>query len=169
MEKKQEFSSIWFATEKQIKNRFRFFNFSDRGSLNSSLGELHFKGNKYNIVIKNIKSIDVAYPLVPWGSLALALIFVVMFFGVFGWFTRSAVTFPFVLIFFVYLVLFVPFVTLIQKIMLWVEVVYLDNDNTLQYAYFFDGSSLGWKGILGGSLELYKRLRQYATSAAGYR
>lgn len=167
MEEKQEFSSVWFATEKQIKNRFRFFNFSDRGSLNSSLGELHFKGNKHNIVIKNIKSIDVAYPLVPWGSLALALVFVVMFFGILGWFSRSALTFPSALMFVFYFVFFVPFVTLIQKIMLWVEVVYLDGDNILRYAYFFDGSFLGWRGILGGSLELYKRLREYVRSEAG--
>jgi hypothetical protein len=56
---------------------------------------------------------------------------------------------------------------IIQKLMLWVEVTYLDDNNVLQHAYFFDGAFLGWRGVLGGSMEMYKKLKQCVMSTPG--
>ena len=64
----QNFSSVWFATEQQIRSRTRFFNFSDRGSLSFSPEKLQFTGRKYNLRIKDIKTVDIIYPQIPWIS-----------------------------------------------------------------------------------------------------
>jgi hypothetical protein len=167
----QQFSKIWYATEKQIKNRARFFNFSDRGSIHASSGKLQFKGRKYTLSIKDIKTIDVTYPHFPSISIILSLIFSFIFLGFFVWIMDVHVSSP--------LLLIIPFMTIlasfffifplliIQKLMLWVEVTYLDDNNVLQHAYFFDGAFLGWRGVLGGSMEMYKKLKQCVMSTPG--
>ena len=164
----QNFSSVWFATEQQIRSRTRFFNFSDRGSLSFSPEKLQFTGRKYNLRIKDIKTVDIIYPQIPWISNILSIIFSLIFLGLITWILDGpeAIAMPVAIIFTVYFILFVPFATLIQKVMLWVEVVYADDENVLQKAYFLDGSLLGWGGILGGTLKMYKELRPSARKTA---
>src|ERR1044071_9962748 len=160
------FPKVWFATERQINNQARFFNFSDRGSLHFASGALQFRGQKQSLNINKIESIDLISPRIPWITIAYSLVFIFVVLG-FG-LSRipSELVLTIILISVPFLVILLPLVIFVQKALVWVEVEFIDNENVLQRAYFLDGSRLYlnmFGSLLDDTLRMYKILRSFAT------
>ncbi len=160
---KQIFPRVWFATDKLFNSRTRLINFSDYGSLSIEAGQLQFGGRKRLIKSNAIKSIDLVYAHVPWISIGLTFIALIIFLGFWVSSSREPMEISLMVVPFFFILL--PSIILVQKVMLWIEIVFLDDDNILRRAYFLDGSRLGWGGIFGGTLEMYKKMKSVEESA----
>jgi hypothetical protein len=158
---KQIFPKVWFATEQHFNSQARFINFNDRGSMSFEPGSLEFNGRKQVIKVKDIQSIDLTYAPVPWISLTLGFAALILWFGFLtSIYEPSRV---FILSFLPFLFLYLVFMVLTQKTMLWIEVVFLDHESVLRRAYFSYGS--GWGAIFGGTLGMYKKIKLTEGSA----
>src|SRR5689334_19480972 len=75
------FPKVWFATDKLIKSQSRFISFSDHGSLHFEAGELLFMGRKQSLKIQNIEGIELISPTIPWVSILLSVLVLLLLFG----------------------------------------------------------------------------------------
>src|SRR5688572_666180 len=71
---KLTFANAWFATDQLVNSPSRFWNFTDRGSLQFESGILQFSGRKHSLQINAIESIDIISPRVPWLSIVVGIV-----------------------------------------------------------------------------------------------
>jgi hypothetical protein len=159
------FPKVWFATDKLMNNQARLLNFSDGGSLGFEAGVLQFRSQKQTLKMKNIEQIDLVFSRIPWISVIVSFVGLIAVLG-FIVFRMPELIF----IFLPFLTFLLPLLIFTQKAILWVEVVFVDDENVLRHAYFLDRSRLG-SNLLGSLLEdtlkMYKELRSIETAKAG--
>ncbi len=159
---KQIFPKVWFATENLINSQTRFVNFSDRGSLSFESGKLQFAGRKQSLTIKNIKSVELVSPCIPWISLILSVVALLVCFGFILSKVPSDLIFAVTIMLMLFPVFIIPSMIFVQKAILWIEVTFVDDENALRRVYFLDGSRLGLSmlgSLLDDTLKMYKELR----------
>jgi len=165
---KKTFPKVWFATEKLIHSPTRLINLSDYGSLHFEAGELQFTGRKRSLKIKNIKSVELISPRIPWISLTLSMAILLIFVGFILSRVSSDSIFMIVLMLVPFLSLLLPFMVFAQKAVLWVEITFTDDENMLRRAYFLDGSRLilnTFGSMLDDTLRMYKEVSSLRPSA----
>ena len=158
---KQSFPKVWFATEQHFNSQTRFINFNDRGSMHFEPSLIQFNGRKEVIKLRDIQSIDLTYAPVPWISLTLGVVALIIWFGILISILEPSRVF--ILSFLPFLFLYLTFLIIIQQTMLWIEVVFLDNQSALRRAFFSYGSGLG--ALFGGTLGMYKKMKLTEGSA----
>ena len=156
------FPKAWFATEKLMNNPARLFNFSDRGSLHFQSGILEFSGQKQSLRINNLERIDLISPRIPWISIAYSFGFAFVVLGLIVSMMPSDDIFTSIFIAVAVFSIVLPYAIFVQKAMLWVEIVFVDNENVFHRVYFLDASRL-WLNTVGGvlddTLKMYKELK----------
>jgi len=165
---KQTFPKVWFATEKLFHSQTRLINLSDHGSLHFESGELQFISRKQSLKIKNIESIELVSPRIPWISLTLSMVVLLVFVGFILSRVPSDSIFTIIFMLMPFLSILLPFMIFAQKAILWIEIAFRDDENMLRRAYFLDGSRLilsTFGSMLDDTLKMYKEVRSNGLSA----
>jgi hypothetical protein len=150
--KQQNF--VLFADEKRNQSLTKVAIFTAIGSLVFQQDFLEFKGRKLSFQISNIKQISIARQQVPWVSLLITSIIVLIGFGVI---VRDRLGALFLLL--PIILLGNAFAFVVSYSTKWVRIEYIDAENKTCSAFFADGSFFGWRGLFGGTEKLHQAIK----------
>lgn len=148
------FLEAWFATQSKVESISKLWVLSDRGTLDVYPDGLSFSGKQYRLRIENVEHVRLVRQQIPWVTLLLSngLLVFMMQTGLLSYRLQSVTG--------------VVMLTLVNAAVLavglstrWVEVKYQDDSGNDQLAYFANGSSFGWGGIFGGTVQMYEQLK----------
>lgn len=146
--------SVWFATQDRIQSKRKGIVFDDTGTLQVTTDNLSFVGRKYNIHVSHIHNVSLVQQRIPWVTYIVVNILALVPMAVY---TAQVPTLS--VMYILSLVLLNLAGILIGRSTKWALVVYKDGDQISRCAYFADGSLFGWRGIFGGTKELYQVLK----------
>ena len=148
------FLEAWFATQSKVESISKLWVLSDRGTLDVYPDGLSFSGKQYRLRIENVEHVRLVRQQIPWVTLLLSngLLVFMMQTGLLSYRLQSVTG--------------IVMLTLVNAAVLavglstrWVEVKYQDDSGNDQLAYFANGSSFGWGGIFGGTVQMYEQLK----------
>lgn len=152
----QYFPEAWYASEEKIKTPFKFIVFDDRGSLMISESSLEFNGEKHDIQIdkSNIRDIAISRQNINWVIYLIFDILTIVFIIVFSLLTGINI-----IVLIMLLLVLNGFGLLVGLSTKWIHIEYISQNNTLERAYFADGSMYGWAGLLGGTKKMFNSVK----------
>ncbi len=160
--------NVWFSTEKKAESTMKLIVYEDKGKIKTTDKSISFTGNKESLRIdrKNIAKIELGNQKPAWVPIIIgALINLIIFLPInlvmyaVAEFAGLPIIFYMTLLVTVLVLSFVVIMPVaIMKKTKWVKISYREEGKEKK-AYFSDGSRLGWGGILGGTEELYQKLR----------
>ncbi len=147
----RHFHDVWFLTPEKAQTSFKWVWFSDSGSLElTSAGGACFQSRKSLIEIPKIQTASLTRSTMPWGTFAIVAAVVAAIFAL-----SPGTAIP------VGLIAALAAVDLCKAFLFskWVLVGYTDSDGEQRFAYFADGSCIGWRGVFGGTRRLLKAIQ----------
>lgn len=152
---------IWYATDRKFAASFKTPPYSDTGVLKQgSSGLLEFVGSKSTLKMQDVTAIQMTAPPFPFIQFAIVNTLLIGFSALTIWPSgdafRTAVSLAFIVLSNVFLLI------LFRK--KWIEIRYKIGAQP-RNAYFFDASSLGWGGMLGGNKKIFQSLNSVISAS----
>lgn len=151
----QHFASVWYATPEKIESMTKFLVFNDRGSLDVLPDEIQYRGKKVTVSMRKVIAVSLTSQRIPWVTYAIMNVAVIAYHAVMYSDKLNLGVMAGILVAANLLGLVICASTK------WVMVEYQDESNQSQKAFFADGSTLGWGGILGGTTGLYRAIKEH--------
>lgn len=147
---------IWYASPQKFSASFKTPPFTDTGTLTTLENSLRFNGRKNQFDLLSVNSIALTSPPFPLLQFIFVNVLLVGYLAIgvipSGDVIRISILSCLVVLANVFLIY------MFRK--KWVEIEFANN----QKAYFFDASSLGWGGMLGGNKRIANACQQVAES-----
>lgn len=147
--------NVWYADEKRAKSVTKQIVYNAKGTItyNEKTKTLKFSGNKTEVKINNIKTVEQGHQSINWVSYLLVTVVVLAY----GYFTKQ----------FIYMCILMVPSTIIGLLIGWYlvkwTVIEYEDHGTSAKVYFADGRSMGWSGIMGGNKKLFKLIKSNCT------
>lgn len=149
-------SDVWYSSERRFRSPLKMRPRDDFGTLLLAPGEVRFRGENGPIVCAEVVGIALVRQPMPWmawlminlGMIAMPL---VGYTRVLTWDHPPTV---------LALLVVNAFFFLMVGLTRWVEITYSNMSGPSNRAYFADGSTMRWGGLLGGT----RRLRETMTA-----
>jgi hypothetical protein len=143
-------ATVWYATRKRIESTTKLIVFDERGKLEQSGDKLRFTSKKRTIDMSDLSAIELTGHRTNWVIYTIINVLLIPYFWLVGTPVIAAIV----------IVVFANAIGLLVSLKTkWVHVAFRDAAGQPGEAYFADGSTMGWGGILGGTQRLFEKLR----------
>jgi hypothetical protein len=149
----------FYAIPTTVSEILSFKDYDDRGSLEVSPDGIRFVGRKVNFTVRKVVAVSIVRQQIPW--LTIAVVNVVVVAGLVAVWTATALDLSSLLPGLAILVAVNVVVILMHARDKWVKVDYEDEPSAGQSVCFADDSMRGWRGLFGGTKDLYRAIHDH--------
>lgn len=181
----QKFEKIWFLSDEDMQVLLKYVvmgSLHDRGTLQTSGGQLTFQGKKHQLIISDVQALSLFHLksqknvqnmiVALIAAIALLTLLAAIVLGIYFYNMRSVTTLPPTFFAVLEVLWLIGFLISTFALMIhfsskgplgssrWIKVEYQDEQKNDETAYFADGSWNGWGGVFGRTHHLYTYLKQ---------
>ena len=153
----QLFDRAFYATPKTVSGLLMFKDYDDRGSLYVSPGGIQFVGRKVDFSVHKVVAVSLVRQQIPW--LSVAVVNSILVAVLVALWSATASDLSSLLHDLAPLIAVNLVVLLVHARDKWVKVDYEEEPNTRQSVCFSDSSMRGWRGLFGGTKDLYRAIQ----------